>query len=281
MLSHSVLFALIAAVGIGLLSGIMGVGAYVRHQSLLGDVIAHAAFPGIAFSALWCVEPALWKLCVGGFLSGCIGALLARTIPLMSTIKQDAALGIILSSFFGAGLICLTYAQTCGTNRHAFIYKFIFGNAATITLHDIITVLFCLFFVLITLWCFARPLKTIPFDPVWCMVWGVKTWAWEFFFIVLQVLTIVIGLHIAGVLLMSSLMIAPAVASRFVVGSYEKMILFSAIIGICCALMGVYISSIVAGIPPGPAIVVCQSMVVMVCMGIFYTTQRKCHVVIS
>ena len=122
---------------LGITSGVIGIFGILRQQSLLGDAISHAAFPGIALAFLvtWSKNPTI--LMIGGCISGLIGALCVSLITAYSRLKKDAALGLVLSVFFGMGLVLLTHIQKLSLSKQSILNKFLFGNAATLLPEDI------------------------------------------------------------------------------------------------------------------------------------------------
>ena len=121
----------------GAISAVIGSFAFVRKQSLLGDVISHATLPGIALAFLisQCKQPVI--LLLGGGMSALLGTFLMHLIVEKTTLKKDAALGIILSVFFGFGLVLLTWLQKYPTTQQGMLIKYIFGNAATLMHEDL------------------------------------------------------------------------------------------------------------------------------------------------
>src|SRR5215212_3997646 len=141
---HSLLFdytlrtvALGTAV-LGLVSGTLGAFAFLRRQSLIGDAISHAALPGVvlAFMLTGVKGPAV--LMAGAAVAGIAGVLLVIAVTRNTRIKQDAALGIILSVFFGFGLMLLTFLQRDPNARQAGLNHFLFGQAATLLVGDVL-----------------------------------------------------------------------------------------------------------------------------------------------
>src|SRR5688572_18085118 len=99
------------AATLGIVSGALGSYAVLRKQSLLGDAMSHAALPGIALAFLLTGSKAPLVLLLGAVIAGWIGTLLMISIVRMTRIKDDSALGLILSVFFGFGLMLLTFIQ--------------------------------------------------------------------------------------------------------------------------------------------------------------------------
>ena len=110
---------------------------FCRKQSLLGDAISHAALPGIAIAFLITGTKETNILLIGALISGLIGAFWIRGITRKTHLKSDTALGIILSVFFGFGMLLLTYIQKQPNANQAGLDKFLFGQAATLLARDV------------------------------------------------------------------------------------------------------------------------------------------------
>jgi manganese/zinc/iron transport system permease protein len=259
---YTLLLVLQGAVLLGITSGMLGVFALLRQQSLLGDAISHAALPGIVLMFLCTYSKNSWILLSGGALAGIVGVVSVNFIVAHTKLKKDAILGIILSVFFGFGLVLMTVAQKIPVASQAVLNKFLFGNVATLLKEDvyiIVIISLCIFAVLALLW---KECMMYIFDPVFTQNIGFNTKSIEIMLTLLQVLAIVIGLQTVGVVLMSTMLIAPAAAARQWTKKLTHMVLLSGICGGCAASIGVYASSIVDHLPTGPAIVVAASAMV-------------------
>jgi manganese/zinc/iron transport system permease protein len=254
---------LIGTLLLGALSGALGVFATLRGQSLLGDAISHAAFPGIALAFLltWSKNPLL--LLAGGASTGMLGAACVTIITNYSSLKHDTALGIVLSVFFGSGLVLLTHIQKIAISNQAVLNKFLFGNAATLLPEDI-ALIFCvsIFFFVVVL-CFWKELSIVAFDAAYAQVLGYRVVQWDMFLSSLLVVVTVVGLQTVGVVLMSSLLIAPSAAARQWTNNLRTMIILSSFFGALSCALGAVVSSMVDQLPTGPVIVVIVSGIVV------------------
>src|SRR5690625_2385987 len=113
---------------LGASSGMLGSFAVLRKQSLLGDAISHAALPGIVMAFILFQAKDSYVLLAGALCSGVLGSLLVNGIVRKSKIKTDAALGIVLSVFFGFGMLLLTYVQKKPDAAQAGLDKYLFGQ---------------------------------------------------------------------------------------------------------------------------------------------------------
>jgi manganese/zinc/iron transport system permease protein len=248
---------------LGALSGGVGVFAVLRKQSLLGDAISHAAFPGIALAFLLTLSKNPLILLTGGACTGFLGAACVTAITHYSPLKHDTALGIVLSVFFGSGLVFLTHIQKLAVSNQSILNKFLFGNAATLLPEDIALIAFVAIVCLSALAFCWKELSMVAFDSSYAQVMGYRVVRWDMFLSLLLVLTIVVGLQTVGVVLMSSLLIAPAAAARQWTHSLPKMIVLACFFGAGSSVVGASVSSMIDGLPTGPVIVVVVSMLVL------------------
>ncbi len=267
---------------LGVVSGALGTYAVLRKQSLLGDAISHAALPGIALAFLLTRSKAPLVLVAGAAAAGWIGTLLVMSIVRSTRIKYDTALGLVLSVFFGFGLVLLTYLQRKVSDaQQAGLDKFIFGQAGTLLEQDVLTmaVLGALaLVVLIVLW---KEFKLLSFDPDFGASLGFPMRLLDVILTTLLVVAIVIGLQTVGVVLMSAMIVAPAAAARQWTDRLSVMVVLSAGFGALAGVSGAVISSSAQRLPTGPTIVLCASAIVLGSLvlapqrGIFWSWLRQ------
>jgi manganese/zinc/iron transport system permease protein len=261
-MNYTLLLVLQGAILLGVTSGVLGCFALLRQQSLLGDAISHAALPGIVIMFLCTHSANPWILLCGGALAGVIGVMCMHYICANTKLKKDAILGIILSVFFGFGLVLMTVAQKAPAANQAVLNKFLFGTIATLLLHDVqfIMLISCFIFCILMLFCKQCALYT--FDPVFAHTIGFKTRLIESVLTIVLVLAIVVGLQIVGVVLMSTMLIAPAAAARQWTYTLSHMMMLAGFFGGFSAAIGVCTSSLLTHVPTGPAIVIVASTIV-------------------
>ncbi len=251
---------------LGIVSGALGAYAVLRKQSLLGDAISHAALPGIALAFLLTGSKAPLVLILGAVAAGWVGTLLVMSIVNTSRVKDDSALGIVLSVFFGFGLVLLTFIQRLPNATQAGLDKFLFGQAATLLERDVITMAVLGTLALATMLVFWKEFKLLSFDPEFGASLGFPMRALDVLMITLLVLAIVLGLQTVGVVLMSAMVVAPAAAARQWTDRLGVMVALSALFGALAGVSGAVISSTTTRLPTGPTIVLCISAIVLVSM---------------
>ncbi len=252
--------ALGAAV-LGVVGGALGSFAVLRKQSLLGDAMSHAALPGIALAFLLTGSKAPLILLVGAALAGWIGTLAVMSIIRHSRIKQDSALGIVLSVFFGFGLVLLTLIQRLPDANQAGLDKFLFGQAATLLGSDVVIMASLGLPALAVLVLFWKEFKLLSFDGDFGSSLGFPMRLLDTLLTALLVIAIVIGLQTVGVVLMSAMIVAPAVAARQWTDRLGVMVMLSALFGAFSGVAGALISSSTFHMPTGPTIVLVISSI--------------------
>ncbi len=248
---------------LGIISGALGSYAVLRKQSLLGDAISHAALPGIALAFLVTQSKAPLVLITGAALAGWLGTLFILLILNTTRIKSDSALGLVLSVFFGLGLVLLTFIQRQPYATKAGLDKFLFGQAAALLESDVIIMSILGAVVLALVMLFWKEFKSLSFDPDFTASLGFPVKSLDLLVTSLLVVAIVIGLQTVGVVLMSAMVVAPAAAARQWTDRLGRMTLLSSIFGAMAGVSGALISSITPKLPTGPTIVLCISSIVV------------------
>jgi manganese/zinc/iron transport system permease protein len=181
-----------------------------------------------------------------------------------SIVKPETALGIVLSVFFGFGILLLTRIQHSNDAGQSGLDRFIFGQAATILPHDVTVMAILAGFAIGVVALLFKELKLLAFDPDFAASLGMRPGLLSAVLSGLLVLAVMIGLQTVGVILMVSLLIAPAVAARQWVTSLHAMVLLSGAFGMAAGVSGAVASSVVDRLPTGPMIVIAASIIVIV-----------------
>lgn len=249
---------------LGIVGGALGSFAMLRRQSLLGDAMSHAALPGVVLAFMLTGSKSPVVLLLGAALAGLISTLVMIGINRYTRIKEDSALGIILSVFFGFGLLLLTFLQRNPDARQAGLNKFLFGQAATLLVQDVIVMSFFGGVALLLMLLFWKEFKLLSFDRDFGASLGYPMTMLEILITILLVIAIVIGLQAVGVVLMSAMVVAPAAAARQWTNRLGVMVALAALFGALAGVSGTLISSTGAGLSTGPVIVLCISAIVVV-----------------
>lgn len=254
----------LGAATLGLVGGSLGSYAVLRGQSLLGDAVSHAALPGIALAFLLTASKAPLVLLLGAAGAGLVGALAISGITKNTRVPYDSALGLMLASFFGLGLVLLTYIQRHAGAKQAGLDAFLFGQAAALVEGDVLTMAALGGGALLVMLLFWKELKLLTFDPAFGRSLGLPMNTLDAVLTTLLVVAIVIGLQTVGVVLMSAVLIAPAAAARQWTDRLGGMVGISAGIGAGCGVAGALVSASAVYLPTGPIIVLCMTVVVAV-----------------
>lgn len=253
----------LGAAALGATSGALGSYAVLRKQSLLGDAISHAALPGIALAFLLTGSKAPLVLVLGAAAAGWIGTLLVMRIVNATRVKEDSALGIVLSVFFGFGLVLLTFIQKQPDASQAGLDRFLFGQAATLLRRDVIMIASLGGIALAIAAMFWKEFKLLSFDPDFAASLGFPVRWLDVLLTSVLVLSIVIGLQTVGVVLMSAMVVAPAAAARQWTDRMGTMVVLAGGLGALAGVSGAVISSLGQNVPTGPTIVLCLTAIVL------------------
>ena len=249
---------------LGIVSGSLGTYAVLRGQSLLGDAISHAALPGIAIAFLLTGSKTPIVLMAGAAAAGWIATLIVMSVTETTRLKYDSLLGIILSVFFGIGLVLLTLIQRRPDATQAGLDTFLFGQAAALIQRDVVTMAVLGGSALVLMLLFWKELKLLSFDPEFGRTMGLRMRWVDVLLTTLLVIAIVIGLQTVGVVLMSAMIIAPAAAARQWTDRLAAMVAISAVFGALAGVSGALVSSSARNLPTGPVIVLCMGGLVLV-----------------
>ena len=261
--SYTTQMVLLGTALLGLASGIAGTFAVLRKESLIGDGLSHAALPGVVIAFLLTGIKDIEVLIIGAALSSITAAWLITITVENSKIKFDGALATILSAFFGLGMVLLTYLQSLNNAGQAGLSKFIFGQAATILARDVYITSAAALIIIILTASFWKELKLISFDVEYAKTLQIPVTFTLILYRSLLIMTIIIGIQSVGAILISSLLIAPAVGARQWTNKLGTMCILAGLFGMVSAIGGTIWSTTVQKLPTGPAIIVILSAIVL------------------
>lgn len=259
-LEYNTIIVLLGTTVLGATSGAVGTLALLRRRALLGDALAHATLPGVCLAFLLLGRREFAGLLGGAMATGLLGVITVSLLTRHTRIKEDAAIGIVLSVFFGAGIVLSGLIQRSGSaGAQAGIDSFILGQTAGMVRSDLLFITTAAGLVLITVLALYKELKLLCFDPGFAASGG---WPVLFLDLVLMLaltVTTVIGLPAVGVALMVALLIIPAATARLWVSRLGPMIFVASGIGALIGATGTSISASLSDLPTGPIIVLCGS----------------------
>lgn len=237
-------------------SAVVGTFTFLNKKALVGDAIAHAVLPGICLGFILAGTKNPVILISGAFATGWISVVLVDLIRNKSKIKEDTAIGLILSVFFGFGVLLLTVIQKSGNAAQSGLDHFLFGKAASLVGQDLVVFGIVAVLLLVMVYLFFKEFSLLAFDKDFAVSIGLPVKTIQLILTSLVVLAVVIGIQAVGVVLMAAMLITPAAAARFWTDKINTMIFLACIFGAFSGLAGAYISFIAPAMPTGPWIVI-------------------------
>ncbi|MCB1112557.1 MAG: metal ABC transporter permease [Chlamydiales bacterium] len=264
-------------------AGLIGVIVFLRKQSLIGEALSHAAYPGVILGVIIAASvesiSSGWlqmMIMSGAFVTSMLGMAVIMILIRRFRVRQDSALCFVLSAFFGIGLTLASHVQFAFSSLYNQVQVYLYGQAATMTdIHIELYALLALALVLVVSFLF-KEILTITFDQDYARSLGINTRPIDILFFVLTVFAIVIGIRSVGVVLMSAMLIAPAAAARQFTNRLSIMFLLAGLFGLCSGYLGNVLSVEVSHwlflaypgtrlvLPTGPMIVM---VAFVICMG--------------
>ena len=279
----NVRYVVIGSILLAASSAIVGTFTLLKKKALVGDAVAHSVLPGVCLAFILSGEKNPVYLIIGAFVTGWLSLVLIDFITAKSKIKEDTAIGLILSVFFGIGILMITVIQKSGNAAQSGLDHFLFGQAASLVGSDLLVFSSIALILMASVWLFFKEFALIAFDTNFAHSIGFPVRALELVLTTLTVLAVVTGIQAIGVVLMAAMLITPAAAARFWTDKLKVMIWLAAAFGAFSGLVGAYISYVAPSMPTGPWIVMIVSMVAVLSFffapkkGILFRlfTQRK------
>ena len=254
----------LGSVLLGFISGIVGAYATLSKKSLIGDVISHSSLPGVVLAFMIFNSKNTSILLLGALISGLFSVILINIILKNSKLKPDTVFALILSVFFGFGMVLLTYIQKTPNANQAGLDRFIFGQASTLLISDIKIILYSSIIILLIIVLFYKELLLFIFDPIYCSSLKISIKLINFIMSFIFVTNIIVGLQSVGIILISSLLIAPSIAARQWTNKFTTLLILSGIFGSVSGFLGTFTSSLISNISTGPTIVLYVSLIIFI-----------------
>ena len=245
---------------LGCISAIIGTFAVLKRESLL----AHASLAGVCLAFILTGKKELTILLLGALFIGVLCIVLIHFIQLNSKVKFDSSIALMLSTFFGLGLVLLTYLKTVPGAKKAGLNRFIFGQASTLILRDIYFITSVGLILLILVLVFWKEIKISIFDKDYAKTLGINSDRIRLLVSIMIVVNVITGIQVAGVVLMTSMLVAPSVAARQWSNRLGVVVILGSIFGIISGFIGTSISTVNAELPTGPLIILSLSLFVLV-----------------
>ena len=250
-------------------AALVGVFLFLRKESLLGEALSHGAYPGVVLSALVATffirspgEDGGALALLGAFLSALLGLKLIGWLKRRLKMHSDAALCLILSLFFGFGVLIASRLQITHPLWYRSIQSYLYGQVATMVDRHITYYAVLIIVIVLVILALFRPLQWIHFDRDYSKSVGARVSFVETVMEILIILSIVIGMRSVGIVLLSGMLIAPAVAARPWTHRLSRLLFLAAAIGGVSGFFGNYLSVILPlylekpdlALPTGPMI---------------------------
>ena len=262
---------------LGLAAGLIGTFLVLRRRALLSDTLSHATLPGIALAFMVMTIATgdgkhLPALIIGAALFAVIGTASVLAIQRFSRLKDDAALGIVLSVYFGLGIALMGMATRMDAGNAAGLSSFIYGKTASMLFSDAILIAITALIAALACLLLFKEFSLICFDADYGRTQGWPVARLDFLMMTLVVLVTVIGLQAVGLILVVALLIIPAAAARFWTHRLRLLLLLSGIFGALSGFLGSGISALMANLPAGAVIVLAASFFFLV--SLFFGSAR-------
>ena len=242
-------------------SAVVGTFSYLKGQSLVGDAIAHALLPGVVLAFMLGDGRNPAYLIFGALVSGLIAHYGIEFIQNRTKLKSDTAVSLVLSTFFGFGIMLMSVVQQRGQGQQAGLERYLLGKAAAITMLDVYTFSALALVLLMGVALFYKGFQLMTFNEDFAHAIGLPVDLIRVTFTVLTVLAVTIGIQTVGVVLMAALLITPAAAARAWTKSLPQMIVLAAMFSAISAILGTLISSAITKMPTGPWIVIILGLI--------------------
>ncbi|MDQ0223457.1 manganese/zinc/iron transport system permease protein [Streptococcus moroccensis] len=266
---------------LALASSMVGTITVLTKQSLIGDMLGHAAYPGVVFAFMVFQSRQPLLLMLGAMLSGYVSYRLVYWIANHRRQSLINALALVSAAFFGLGMVLKQFVQgnpTFANSSQAGLQTYLFGQAAFIKKADVILIIGVSVVCLALYGIYYQRYRLMLFDPVHAQLSGVSVKTLDFLTRLMMIALISVGLKVVGAILMSAFLIAPASLGLLWGKTYGQSLRLAAALASVSALTGSYISSLVSGMSTGPSIIVTMSAIALMIWTVKRGLGRSNHV---
>lgn len=257
---ESVRMVLLGTILMGLSCGVMGGLVVTRRLSLFGDTLSHAVLPGVAVGFLWSQSKDSWAILVGATVAGFLGVAMISLLRKTSHIRQDSALGLVLSGFYALGICMLTRIQKMEFGNQSGIDKYLFGQVVGLSSSDLWTMAFsCGLILTLTIFLY-KELLVAGFDSEYARSIGLPVDFLQYLLWLLLAFAVITSLQIVGVVLVSALLVIPAATASLITDKMRAILIWSALLGCMAGASGAFLSFLGNQLPTGPIIVLVSAV---------------------
>ncbi len=254
---------MIGAALLGVAGGAAGTFALLRRRALASDAMSHATLPGILLAFLagsWLAGEgrALWLLLAGATFSAALGLWLVHLIHSRTRLEEDAAIGIVLSTFFAAGIVLLGLVQGLNLPHQAGLSGYLLGSTAGMLRAEAEAIAVAAAGVVATIFLLRNLLFAVAFDEAYAAARGLNIGRIDMALLLIVLAVVVIGLKTVGLILVIALTITPPITARLWTDRAKDMVWIAAGIGAVGSYLGAGISALAANLPAGAIIVLTQ-----------------------
>ncbi len=237
--------AIIVGVLVALCAALLGVTLVLKRYSMIGDGLSHVGFGALCVALAMNVAPLAVSVPVV-----IISAFLLLRISDNSKLKGDAAIALISSTALAVGI--LVTSITTGLNSD--VNGYMFGSILAMSSTDVVVSIILSAAVLVLYCVFYNKIFSVTFDESFAAATGTKTGMYNTLIALLTAITVVIGMRIMGAMLISSLVIFPALTAMRVCKTFRKVVLVSAAVSVICFFIGLFVS-FAFSLPAGASVV--------------------------
>ena len=256
MLSYPFLVrALVVGVLVSLCASLLGVSLVLKRYSMIGDGLSHVGFGALAIATALNLAPLAVAVPVV-----VVAAFLLLRLSQNGKLKGDAAIALLSSSALAIGV--MTVSMTSGMNTD--VNNYMFGSILSLSLADLrLSLILSAAVLALFVLCYPR-IFAVTFDESFSRATGVKVGAYHSLLALLTALTVVLGMRMMGAMLISSLIIFPALSAMRIFKSFRAVVVCAGALSVVCFCAGL-IASYLLSTPVGASVVLCNLLVFLLC----------------
>lgn len=263
-LGYNTVLVLLGVALLGGAAGVIGCFAVLKRRSLTGDALAHAALPGLCLSYIVVGERNFHALLLGAFVSGLIGIGVIASLRRWTRLKEDAAIAIVLSTFFGLGVVLLDVVKRIEGGPRAGLESFILGKTAGMTRSDLELITYLALGTLALVLVLYKEFKLITFDMAFAQAQGWPALGLDLLLQLMLVVAVIIGLPAVGIVLMAAMLVIPPAAARFWTERLSLLLVLSAAFGMAAGIIGALVSANLERMPTGPLVILVAALIFLI-----------------
>ncbi len=251
-------------------AGATGVFTLLQKRTLIADAVSHATLPGVAamfllLAGLTGDGRSIPILLLGGGVTGLLAVLAVRALSQSARLPDDSAIGIVLSTFYGAGIVLLSIVQSLPMGGQAGLQSFLLGSTAALRAGEALAIGLVSLGIILVVLALLKELRVLAFDPDYAASLGWPVRRLDLVALVLMLVVVCLGLTTVGLVLIVALVVVPPATARFWTDSLGRMVALSAVFGGSACYIGAVCSAALPDLPTG-------AMIVLVAFGQFLTS---------